>query len=457
MKKSAILIISTFIILFLFISSLHAAVPRGLNIKVRDSHGHDIVLYKDSYALVIGASQYFKGWPKLPGVRQDVQEVHSLLESQGFNIVLVEDPDRAGLLQAFDNFINSYGLEPENRLIIYFAGHGHTIRQTYGDEMGYIIPIDAPNPNADLNGFLAKAIDMQQIEVYAKRIQAKHTLFVFDSCFSGTIFALSRAVPEHISYKTAKPVRQFITSGSAEEQVPDKSIFKQQFVSALNGEADFNRDGYVTGTELGEYLQDRVVNYSSGAQHPQYGKIRNPNLDKGDFVFLSNTPRPEPILSPEPEISQAPVKTEPDKLQQLREEKNRLEAERRQLELELEKQRLETERAKLAKLQEEKKRAEEEQKRQSERKIEGIYDCNGTNPNGTTYRGTVTISRNNDQYFLVWNIASSTFKGSGTYQGNLLVINWGAPYPVIYQLNQDGRLIGTWNNGTGTETLIPKF
>lgn len=151
--------------------------------------------------------------------------------------------------------------------------------------MGYIVPSDAPNPHQDEPGFLAKAMDMQQIEVYAKRIQSKHALFVFDSCFSGSLFALSRAAPESITYKTTEPVRQFITAGSAKEPVPDESIFRQQFIAALQGDGDINNDGYVTGEELGYFLQDTVVNYSKGTQHPQYGKIRDPHLDKGDFVF----------------------------------------------------------------------------------------------------------------------------------------------------------------------------
>jgi hypothetical protein len=33
------------------------------------------------------------------------------------------------------------------------------------------------------------------------------------------------------------------------------------------------------------YLDSAVVNYSRGSQHPQYGKIRDPRLDKGDFIF----------------------------------------------------------------------------------------------------------------------------------------------------------------------------
>ena len=141
-------------------------------------------------------------------------------------------------------------------------------------------------------------MDMQQMEVYARRIQAKHALFLFDSCFSGSLFSLSRAIPEHISYKTSRPVRQFITAGGADEKVPDESIFRRQLVAGLNGEADQDKDGYVTGMELGEFLQKKVINYSKGSQHPQYGTLRDPNLDKGDFVFvLKNIPQVDRSLT----------------------------------------------------------------------------------------------------------------------------------------------------------------
>lgn len=254
-------------------------------VSITAEDGKEVKLYDRSYALVIGVSDYAAGWPKLPGVKKDVEAVARALERQGFQVTVVLNPGSAELDKSFKAFIDQYGQGVENRLLFYFAGHGHTIKQSYGDEMGYIVPADAPLPARDQAGFMSKAMDMQQMELYARRIQSKHALFVFDSCFSGSIFALSRAVPDVIGYKTARPVRQFITSGSADETVPDKSIFREQFIEAINGEADSNHDGYVTGTELGEFLQDKVVNYSRNAQHPQYGKIRNPNLDKGDFVF----------------------------------------------------------------------------------------------------------------------------------------------------------------------------
>ncbi|HEX8181823.1 MAG TPA: SUMF1/EgtB/PvdO family nonheme iron enzyme [Pyrinomonadaceae bacterium] len=279
---------------------------RGLDIRGED--GKPIKLYDKSYALLIGVSDYLSGWPKLPGVKQDIPAVRAALEQQGFQTVVVLNPTGAQLEEAYRSFIQQYGLGVENRLLFYFAGHGHTIKQSYGEDMGYIVPVDAPNPRRDPASFMAKALDMQSMELYARRIQSKHALFLFDSCFSGSLFALSRSIPDNISYKTSLPVRQFITSGSANEQVPDRSIFREQFIAALEGAADNNHDGYVTGSELGDFLQDRVVNYTHNAQHPQYGKIRNPNLDKGDFVFvLPPAPAPAPpVIAPNNAVRRAP-------------------------------------------------------------------------------------------------------------------------------------------------------
>jgi hypothetical protein len=80
-------------------------------------------------------------------------------------------------------------------------------------------------------------------------------------------------------------VRQFITAGTADQEVPNRSIFREQFVEGLEGRADTDRDGYITGSELGMFLQRNVTNYTKGAQTPQWGKIRLPQLDRGDFVF----------------------------------------------------------------------------------------------------------------------------------------------------------------------------
>lgn len=72
---------------------------------------------------------------------------------------------------------------------------------------------------------------------------------------------------------------------AADQTVPDVSVFRKEFISALGGAADRGGDGYVTGSELGYYLEEQVSNYAHNAQTPQYGKIRGRHMDKGDFVF----------------------------------------------------------------------------------------------------------------------------------------------------------------------------
>jgi len=273
--------------------------PVGVNrgiVRIQDEAGQNVGLYRGSYALVIGVSKYTRGWPRLPGVKKDVRAIREVLKNQGFTVEVVEDPDQATLEAAYRNFINRYGLDSDNRLLFYFAGHGYTYKPAYGNEdrerwLGYIVSRDAPRPDTDLPGFRDNAISMMRFEEWAKQIEAKHALFVFDSCFSGTIFAMTRGASENISHKAARPVRQFITAGSADQEVPDVSIFRRQFVAALEGEGDVTGDGYVTGSELGLFLEDKVTNYSKLAQTPQYGKIRDPLLDKGDFVFILKDPK----------------------------------------------------------------------------------------------------------------------------------------------------------------------
>lgn len=263
---------------------LSLSLQASINLPVGNSQS--VELYANSYALVIGVSDY-EHWPDLPGVAKDIDAVGNSLKKHGFKVISLLNPTRASFDKAIRNFIGDYGQNPENRLLTYYAGHGHTLTTARGRELGYIVPADAPLPKDGIGAFKKKAISMLEIEIFAKQIESKHAMFTFDSCFSGSLFEITRAVPDTISLKTSEPVRQFITAGSAEQTVPDKSIFRNQFVAGLEGDADVNKDGFITGTELAQYIEESVTNYSHRAQTPQYGKIRDPYLDKGDFVFIN--------------------------------------------------------------------------------------------------------------------------------------------------------------------------
>jgi hypothetical protein len=145
-------------------------------------------------------------------------------------------------------------------------------------------------------------------------------------------------------------------------------MFKRCLLIGLEGDADLTGDGYITGSELGMYLSDKVVNYTHRRQHPQYGKINNPDLDRGDFIFVPLKAR----------------RKEEEKATAVREEKSSMAEERASLEAERkrladEKQRLEEERRlveerrRLArqqvKVEAERKRLEEERKLAHERQL----------------------------------------------------------------------------------------
>jgi len=278
-KKS----LTILIILPVFIFVLHPGLLEGA-ITVKSPDGGEIRLYKDYHALVIGVGDY-DFWPDLPGAVRDAEEVSRSLKSMGMVVTTLLNPASKELKAALDRLVYGPAREKDRAILIYFSGHGETETLANGEKLGYIVPMDAPLPSRDHVGFVNSAVSMNQLETYALRIQSKHVLMVFDSCFSGTVFSSVRSAPTDISEKSARDVRQFITAGNEDEQVPDESVFRRCFVDGIQGEADFNGDGYVTASELGMYLDSAVINYSRGSQHPQYGKIRDPRLDKGDFIF----------------------------------------------------------------------------------------------------------------------------------------------------------------------------
>ncbi|MDE0636607.1 MAG: SUMF1/EgtB/PvdO family nonheme iron enzyme [Candidatus Poribacteria bacterium] len=261
---------------------------RGMSVTVQTESGEEFDFYKDSYALVIGNGTYpvKNGWNPLPGAIKDVKEVTEVLEKQGFNVTQKIDVKKAEFNKAFSEFIYKSGKDKDNRLLFYYAGHGYTTKAATGEDLGYLVMLDTPSPENTVE-FDLYSVDMVKFVSDSKKIHAKHVLFMFDSCFSGTVLNLrNRVTPSHITDRIKNPVRQFITAGRADEPVPDRSEFKKAFLNILEGRVEEpTPDGYLTGVELGDYLYRTVPKFSKG-QHPQHGKIHDQQLNTGDFVFV---------------------------------------------------------------------------------------------------------------------------------------------------------------------------
>ena len=80
-------------------------------------------------------------------------------------------------------------------------------------------------------------------------------------------------------------------SGDKNQTVTDNSLFRRLFLDALAGEepgADSNGDGYITASELGLFLENKVTNLTARdaiKQTPQWGNFNRKGYDRGDFIF----------------------------------------------------------------------------------------------------------------------------------------------------------------------------
>jgi hypothetical protein len=54
-----------------------------------------------------------------------------------------------------------------------------------------------------------------------------------------------------------------------------------------------------------------------------------------------------------------------------------------------------------------------------------------------------------------WRVGTSSYRGTGTLDGNLLTVDWGSTQPLVYALREDGTLMGLWGGGQGEDVLTP--
>jgi peptidoglycan/xylan/chitin deacetylase (PgdA/CDA1 family)/uncharacterized caspase-like protein len=252
-------------------------------------------LYRDSWAVVVGINQY-KNWPRLSYAVADAKAVREILvRKYGFaadHIVELYDQQatRENIVGALgDSLADGRKVARDDRVFVFYAGHGATRQLPSGKSQGYLIPVDA-----DAKNFQSQAISMTSFQDISDAIPAKHVFFVMDSCYSG--LALTRggaAVPtgdrsQFLQEITRRPAREVMTAGGANEQVADNgpnghSIFTWTLLQGLEGKADLDGDGAITATELAAYTSPAVSSLSR--QTPVFGHM--PGDQGGEFVFAS--------------------------------------------------------------------------------------------------------------------------------------------------------------------------
>lgn len=261
--------------------ALFLLVPVGAfaQLKVSTPTG-EVKVYEQSDALLISAAEYTNStaWPALTSIPSELRSVSIALKSQGFGVTTLANPTADQLIKGVRDFLLK-AKNSKSRALVYFSGHGWT------DEngVGYLVGADAPG--ASSSSFKSRLVSMEMMRTLAKDSAARHTFFVFDSCYSGSIFVSRGNQPINAVTleELQRPVTQFLSSGSSRQRVPSQSPFAPAFVDAINGKADYNGDGVVQASEIALYVQTEVVRVSS--QTPQFGHLGE---NGGHVIFRPN-------------------------------------------------------------------------------------------------------------------------------------------------------------------------
>jgi Caspase domain len=242
--------------------------------------------YRDGYALVIGINQYKSAPPLGYAVNDATAIAHMLTDTFGFpkqNVRLLTDKQatRASIMKNY-LLLAADGTDVNDRVIVFFAGHGHTIGSRRG-EVGFLVPYDG-NPN-----YLPSLIRWDELTRNSDLIPAKHILFLMDACYGGLAItrALKAGAMRFLKDMLLRPARQVLTAGKANEVVadlggplPNHSVFTGHLLEGLQGKAA-QTDGLITANGVMAYVYSVVGRDPSSQQTPHFGYLDG----DGDLIF----------------------------------------------------------------------------------------------------------------------------------------------------------------------------
>jgi len=245
--------------------------------------------YKHQYALVVGINDYDQD--PLNSAVADAKAVKRELERRGFKVRFLynERATKENILKVLDEIRKN--INEEDSFVFYFSGHGASLKTSAGVERGFIIPYGAEiSLNSSIIEYDKKTISLHFLRDIAYDMKAKHVAFFLDSCFSGLIFEKRgrKSIPQ-IEMLLQRKAIDILTAGGNQEVYDggsEHSPFTTALLEALHGNADYNRDGYLTFPEIANYVRKRVLELTANRnqQKPQFDNLVDAN-EKGEFVF----------------------------------------------------------------------------------------------------------------------------------------------------------------------------
>ena len=143
--------------------------------------------------------------PALSYAVNDARSVAAALARLGYTserifLLLDEQATRQGIENVLYDRLRAAGTN--DRLFVFFAGHGETMALPHGDTEGSLLPHDANSRN-----IFTTAISMSDVRRIGQRIAAKHILFAVDACYSGFTVAQARS-PQRVDANYLRLIRE---------------------------------------------------------------------------------------------------------------------------------------------------------------------------------------------------------------------------------------------------------
>ena len=246
--------------------------------------------YGQSHALVIGINSYDHA-PRLAHARNDAEAFAQVLldrfqfSKENLTVLTNADATKSQILSAFMKYAQDGNVVTDDRIVVFFAGHGHTVTGRRG-ETGFLLPVDGDPAD------LSTLIRWDDLTRNADLIPAKHMFFVMDACYGG--LALTRSPVQAGSMRFLRDMlrrfsRQVLTAGKADETVADAngprsghSLFTGHLLDALEGGA--TTEEVITASGVMAYVYQKVSRDQYSQQTPHYGFLDG----DGDFVFAAD-------------------------------------------------------------------------------------------------------------------------------------------------------------------------
>jgi len=263
---------------------------KGLKLKDLDENNGG-----KRHAIVVGINNYQDtGISDLSKARNDAKLVGKILREQGeFDqvFVMTDDvdprndkenlyPTKLNIEEKLDSLLRFS--EPEDLVVFFFSGHGISDP----DENGYLVTVDTVT-DKQFNTSLRVNDVVQRL----KNKGIKKSLLVLDACRDVLYSSKSSSRNSLLEkeYTEAEVAATFYSTKagyySYEDDETDYGVFTKYLVMGMEGSADSNGDGVVAFSELEQYVQKGVKDWSTKKNKQQKPFTRLNGEKTGDLAI----------------------------------------------------------------------------------------------------------------------------------------------------------------------------